>query len=357
MSVFLSIGMGPIQTGIFLAGAVAGGYDRVVVADVDVQLVEAVRKSGYVTINIASDSGVVKKKISGLEIYNPLDPEDLKKLIAAAAEAEEISTALPGVTFFKHIAPWLREGMALNPNLRRFIYAAENDNHAAEKLEAEVGLKLPQTYYLNTVIGKMSKVFECSENTRHLESLCPSFTKGHLVEEFNKILIDSPPGIESRKIQGLHPKAELYPFEEAKLFGHNAIHFMLGWYAHKSGLKYMNEISGNKMLLEYAAGAFVNESGRALCRKWSGKDELFTEAGFQAYTDDLMRRMVNPYLMDSVERVIRDLPRKLELNDRVVGTIQTCLSQGVIPEKFIVLAAECFKSLDKNDPARQPLAI
>ena len=34
--------------------------------------------------------------------------------------------------------------------------------------------------------------------------------------------------------------------------------------------------------------AFLNESGAALIRKHAGVDELFTEAGFAAYVDDLI---------------------------------------------------------------------
>ena len=42
--IFLGIGAGPIQTGIFVAGAAAGGFERIVLADVDSALVEALRR-------------------------------------------------------------------------------------------------------------------------------------------------------------------------------------------------------------------------------------------------------------------------------------------------------------------------
>ena len=51
--IFLGIGAGPIQTGIYVAGAFKGGFDRIVLADVDAALVSAIRQSGTITVNTA----------------------------------------------------------------------------------------------------------------------------------------------------------------------------------------------------------------------------------------------------------------------------------------------------------------
>jgi mannitol-1-phosphate/altronate dehydrogenase len=63
-------------------------------------------------------------------------------------------------------------------------------------------------------------------------------------------------------------------------------------------------------------------------------DELFTEAGFTAYAEDLLVRMTNPFLKDAIDRITRDLERKLSWEDRVIGTMRTILSQGVEPVNF-----------------------
>jgi len=351
MSTFLGIGLGPIQTGIFLSGACQGGMKRLVVSEVDANLTAAVRAAGGITINIAGRDRITQEKIGPLEIYNPTVPEDLAKLVQVAAEADEIATALPGVAFFKHIVGWLKDGFAQQPDRRRFIYTAENDNYAAEKMEAAMGVKYPHTYYLNTVIGKMSKVCSIQDTPEfHLSPLCPGIDRAHLVESFNRIYINPVADIEQRQVKNLHVKPDLYPFEEAKLYGHNAVHFMLGWYAGTLGLTSMHEIAGHPELIEAARDAFMNESGQALCRKWKDVDPLFTADGFKAYVDDLLIRMVNPFLRDRVDRIIRDLPRKLDYNDRVIGTIRMCLDQQVIPKRFIRLAGDCFAHLEANPP-------
>ena len=99
MSTFVGIGLGPIQTGIFLAGAAKGGFDRIVIAEVNDKLKDAVNEVGSVTVNIAADDRVYTEVYPNVEVYNPNNPDDLKKLIDAAADASELATALPSVKF------------------------------------------------------------------------------------------------------------------------------------------------------------------------------------------------------------------------------------------------------------------
>jgi hypothetical protein len=346
---FLGIGLGPIQTGIFLDGAFRGGFDSLVIADVDAALIQAVRDNGgTIQINIASNTAVHTETITGVEIYNPSVPEDLKKLIEAAAQADEVATALPSIAFFKYL-DWLKAGFAKQPERRRFVYAAENHNHAAEELEKAVGT-FPQTHYLNTVVGKMSCILPAEECARRgIPPLTPTADRGHLVEAFNQILIQSCDGINERDVQGLYDKPDLLPFEEAKLYGHNAVHFWLGIHAQRKGAQLMHELAEDHELHSKARKAFVEESGAALCKKWGGTDELFTAEGIAAYADDLLVRMVNPFLTDRVDRVCRDLERKLGWEDRVIGTMRLILGQNIVPSVFAEGAALAVHRLFGSD--------
>lgn len=349
MKTFLGVGLGPIQTSIFLDGAFRGGFDRLVIADVDAALIHAIRTNGgTIQINIASSHAVTAETISGVEIYNPMVPDDLAKLIEAAALADEVATALPSIAFFKHLG-WMKAGFEQQPELRRFVYAAENHNHAAEELEKVIG-SFPRTHYLNTVIGKMSCIFPAEECVRRgIPTLTPDADRGHLVEAFNKILIQSCAGIGERAVQGLYDKTDLLPFEEAKLYGHNAVHFWLGIHAQHKGVQFMHEVADDTELLARARAAFVKESGAALCKKWAGVDELFTPQGFGLYAGDLLVRMINPFLTDRVDRVCRDLERKLSWDDRVIGTMRLVLNQGIQPAVFAEGAVLASQNLFGND--------
>lgn len=360
MSTFLGIGMGPIQTGIFIAGAAKGKFDRIVIAEVDDRLRIPIHKAGCISVNIAEADRVRTEQYGPVEVYNPNDPAELPELIAAAAEADELATALPSINFFKFPAPWLAEGFRRNPGKRRFIYTAENNNHAAEALEAALGEKFSDVWCLNTVIGKMSGVISADEcAARGFAPLAPGADRGHLVEKFNTIYISSAPGIGERKVANLYEKADLLPFEEAKLYGHNAIHFWLGIHGSGKGGEFMSDLKDDRELLAEARKAFVNESGAALCKKYAGLDPLFTPEGFAAYADDLLVRMVNVYLKDAIARVIRDLDRKLGWDDRVIGTMRMVLSQGIEPEIFArgaALALKAWKPGASGDEAKAALA-
>ena len=82
MKTFLGIGLGPIQTGIFVSGASKGNFDRIVVAEVDDTIREAIRAAGgTITINIAAPDRVYTEVCKNIEVYSPAK-------LRAQAEAE-----------------------------------------------------------------------------------------------------------------------------------------------------------------------------------------------------------------------------------------------------------------------------
>jgi mannitol-1-phosphate 5-dehydrogenase len=171
------------------------------------------------------------------------------------------------------------------------------------------------------------------------------------VEAFNRILIsridlpDFNPGIEV-----FEEKDDLLPFEEAKLYGHNATHALLGYLLWQGGCEYVDDAGDDTELLHTVRQAFLVESGGALCRKYAGADELFTREGFRDYADDLLERMVNPYLRDSVRRVTRNPRRKLGWNDRLVGTMRLAREQGIQPRRYATGAAAALACLQEEKP-------
>ena len=277
--VFVGFGFGAIQGGLFLYEAHrSGNFHRLVVAEVVPEVVARVRNNGGAyRVNVATATGLEVHTVTGVEIFNPNVPADRAEVVRAVREACEICTALPSVEFFGSVAPLLADGFS-GKEMPAVVYTAENNNHAAEILERTVGPVNAPVQFLNTVIGKMSGVTESREL---------------LVEEFNRILISkiTLPGFR-RGIEVFSEKPDLLPFEEAKLYGHNAVHALLGYLANERGLEFMSEIDAE--LLEFGRQAFLEESGPALIAKHAGVDPLFTPAGYRAYAEDLLPRMVNP---------------------------------------------------------------
>jgi len=166
------------------------------------------RHAGCYAVNVAHHDRVEVARVGPVQIEDPSVPEDILRLVDAVAEAEEISTAVPSVRFYKGAEPGsihriLAQGLRQKAAIggpRAVVYAAENHNQAAEILEAAVFDEIPvderalvynRVRFLNTVIGKMSGVIaDASEaEARHLATITRDSPRAFLVEAFNRILI------------------------------------------------------------------------------------------------------------------------------------------------------------------------
>ncbi len=366
--VFVGFGFGPIQSGLFAKEAFASGrFSEIAVAEVDPALVAAVRgNNDCYALNVAKSEGVEQVRVEGVTLLDPAQPADARRLHDALGRATEIVTSLPSVAFFTRggdasVAGRIAEGLCGGAG-QTVVYTAENNNHAAEILEKDVRAALPAgarprpAQYLNTVIGKMSQVINDPAEIarRGLAPVAPGFPRAFLVETFNRILVSkiALPGFEPG-ITAFEEKGDLLPFEEAKLYGHNAIHALLGFLAQNSGLALMSDLRGRPGLLERARKAFIGESGAALVKRYRNHgDALFTTAGFSAYAEDLLERMTNPHLADTVARATRDPLRKLGRADRIFGAIRLCLEYGLEPLNLAAGALAGLRALasDKDCP-------
>lgn len=366
---YVGFGFGPIQAGLLLYEAHrSGAFDRMVVAEVVPEVVSAVRAAGgSYCVNIARADGIERARVTGVEIENPNDAADRDRLICAIAQAREIGTAVPSVRHYVSSAPGslhkiLAAGLSEKVRLhgpRAVIYASENHNHAAEILADAVLADVPATQrtalrrkvrFLNTVIGKMSGLISDPDEVaaRRLAPITEELARAFLVESFNRILISRIrfPGPRFRRgIAAFEEKPDLLPFEEAKLFGHNATHAVAAYVAWVAGLQHIADLPSLSGALSFLRAAFVDESGAALISRYQGVDPLFTPEGYAAYADDLLARMVNPHLGDTVERVGRDPERKLGWDDRLIGTIRLVLSQGIRPLRYSFGAAAALACL------------
>ncbi len=347
---FVGFGFGPIQSGLFVYEAVrSGNFPSIVIAEVDAGLVRAVRESdGGCQINVAHADGITTERIGPVQLLNPTVAEDRVRLIEAIAAADELATALPSVEFFARggeasvaalLAASLRQAARPHPQL---VYTAENHNHAGEILQAAVADALGRPppasiQFVNTVIGKMSGVItnESEKQRLGLSWLAPGISRAVLVEEFNRILISrvALPGFQ-RGLEVFEEKPALLPFEEAKLYGHNAIHALIGYLANARGCQNMADAGRDSGLMAIAREAFLLECGAGLLHRHKGVDDLFTPAGFEAYANDLPTRMASPFLSDPVSRVIRDPQRKLGWDDRLIGAMRLALAAGVQPQRL-----------------------
>ena len=373
---FVGFGFGPIQSGLFLYEAFrSGNFRRLVVGEVLPDVVEVIRQAqGWYSVNVAHSDRVEIAPVGPVEIEDPAVEADRERLVAAVAEAEEIATAVPSVNFYVSSSPGsihrlLAAGLrrkAADGGARAVVYAAENHNHAAEILEARVLEEIPPgehnavracVRFLNTVIGKMSGVISDLQevNALGLARFTSQDQRAFLVEVFNRILVSQICFEEAigephfrRGITAFEEKADLLPFEEAKLYGHNATHALAAYLGALRGVQRIADLRNFPDIFRFLRAAFLGESGEALIRKHAGKDQLFTAEGYREYADDLLGRMTNPYLRDTVERVGRDPQRKLGWDDRLVGTVRVALQQGLVPRRYALGVGAALAVLDRS---------
>jgi mannitol-1-phosphate 5-dehydrogenase len=372
--IFTGFGFGPIQAGLFAKEAFeSGNFSRIVAAEIDQSIVDAVRANkGSYYVNIAKADGIEVQKIEGVELLNPNVPTDKQVLLEVLAQSTEITTCLPSVNFYDSggadsVAALIADGLRNSKAKATIIYAAENHNRAAEILEEAVSKKIgaisrDKVQFLNTVIGKMSRVVDNPVEIAQLKlkTISPDIRRAFLVEEFNRILVTRT------KIKGFKPGIEVFiekdnllPFEEAKLYGHNAIHSLLGFLGAIKGYTKMTELKEDRAIMQIGRDAFLQESGTAIIKKYAYLgDELFIEAGYENYAEDLLERMTNPYLADTVARVCRDVVRKLGINERIFGTMQLALEYGIKPKNMALGAmAGIAVLLDKAQEYNLPVDL
>jgi len=379
-SVLTGFGFGPVQAGLFVKEAYESrSFRRIVVAEIDQHLVDAVHANGgRCSLNVAHATGIDQMTVDGVELVNPTSDAGRERLLQALGESTEIVTALPSVDAYtvggdSSVASLIAGGLQEKGAAATIVYAAENNNRAAEILAEVVTNRLPDrcegasgsvrpVQFLNTVIGKMSRVVVNPDEIAGigLAPIAPGISKAFLVESFNHIFVTRTrmagfmPGISA-----FEEKDDLLPFEEAKLYGHNAVHSVLAYLGAAKGYRTMPEVKQDADIMRIGRAAFLDESGAALIRKHGGTGErLFTPEGFREYADDLLERMTRPFLADTVERAARDPLRKLGRDDRIFGTMALALEYGIEPQNMALGAAAALQFLLRHaDTYGVPLGL
>ena len=275
-------------------------------------------------------------------------------VIEAIASADELASALPSVAFYRTDAlnsphRLLAEGLERRTRSQPLIvFCAENHRSAATLLEAAV-LEATDTEqrervrgrarYVDTVIGKMSGVIRHADEMHSLglAGSTSALSSAFLVEAFDGILVsrvDPEHGVLHPGIPVLREVDDLAPFEDAKLLGHNATHALAAFLGHLMGLTLVADLRDVPGAMDFLRRAFIGESGRALIARYGGADALFTPEGYADFADDLLARMVNPHLADTIDRAARDPRRKLGWDDRLIGLIRLGLAEGVATPRY-----------------------
>ena len=295
-----------------------------------------------------------------------LPASDIDGVARSIQEADVISTAV-GVKNLRLIAPGLAEGIrrrlrTCSNNSRAGsrgtgappvdIYLCENILDAPRQLKQAVYEQLSAEEkaraeslvgFVGTTVARMVPVMDpelkeknpllvVADSYHHL----PFDGKAHRAE---------PP-----EIEGLHGVGNFTAEVERKLFVYNLGHAGLAYLGNLKRYTYVHETIVDKEFYSLFSGA-LDESSKALLDLYP---EDLDPVQHQSLRKDIDIRYGNPLIKDTIARVGRDPIRKLGPNDRLIGSLNLCLRQGVYPKRIasICASALCYDNSQDEEARR-----
>jgi len=294
---------------------------------VDDALVERLNAERGYPIRMVSNAGAREVEVRNVRAVHGRDPD---RVAAEIARAEIMASAV-GVNALSKIAFPVALGLGrrwaegnerplnvlicenlidANHFLRKLVWDALGEGERA-RLDERVG-------FVEASIGRMVPV------------MSPEMQEGNplriWVEEYAELPVDRD-GFrgEIPAIRNMIPSSPFELYIQRKLFIHNMGHALTAYLGQRKGYRFVWEAVEDEEI-RGACRAAMLESARALAA------EHHADLGWlEAHVDDLLSRFANRRLSDTLDRVGRDLTRKLGPKDRLVGALSLCLRHGIEP--------------------------
>jgi mannitol-1-phosphate 5-dehydrogenase len=334
METFVQIGAGNIGRS-FVGQLFSRAGFEVVFVDVYEPVIAALNQQGRYRVEVKD----ICTETLWVENVRGVSGSEGEAVVRELTECRLCATSV-GVKALPHVLPAVAEAIVQRRESGRpplDIILAENLREAAAFVSGELARLVPPDFPLaesvglvETSIGKMVPIM--NEADRAADPLLV------FAEAYNNLICDAR-GFRNPlpAVPGLDPKENIAAYVDRKSFIHNLGHALCAYLGHieDPSLVYTWQTVAHPVV-GAAVRAGMRESGQALIRQYP--DE-FDEANQQAHIEDLLRRFANEALGDTLQRVGRDLGRKLSREDRVIGALLNDLVQGVEPRMTALCAA------------------
>jgi len=324
---FVQFGAGNIGRS-FLGQLFSRAGWEVVFVDVNPAVVSLLNERGEYTVVIKRAGAADERRTVGP--VRAVDGRNAEAVAAEVADADLVATSV-GKAAFPKVLPVIARGLASrearSPGRPLDLVIAENargaDEFFAETLRRELGPDYPfaeRVGLVETSIGKMVPIMRAEDLAADPLQV--------FAEEYEELILDGR-GFRGPvpAVAGLRPVDDIRAYVDRKLFVHNLGHAAtayLGYAADQSVVLVPDALSLPGV--EEAVRAAMGEAADALAAAYPG---AYTRAELQAHIEDLLFRFRNRALGDTVHRVGRDLYRKLDREDRIVGAMLLCARSGL----------------------------
>jgi mannitol-1-phosphate 5-dehydrogenase len=324
------------------------GY-RTVFVDANQPLVNLLNQRGAYTLRLLD---AYSKQASDMTIkgFQSLHVADTDKVRNAISEAKVVCTAV-GVKSLPLVAALIAEGL----DLRRRengqaldVWLCENAIGAAAILKNNVASHLGGSSYewfekrigfVGTAVARMVPSPRKWEGTND-PLIVVSDAHHELPYDDDAVRGEIP------ELQGLKARVNFHVEMERKLFTHNLGHAALSYLGDLCGYTYVHESLGDPEISAIFDGA-LDETALALVRRYP---EDILEEEHARVRSDVKVRFGNSMIMDTIRRVAKDPIRKLGPEERLIGSVRLCLSEGVIPKKTAYVCGAAFCYDEPEDP-------
>jgi len=278
--------------------------------DIDRALVGALNRRGEYPLRLLTGQGLRELTVGHVRA---LHAGDAQAVAEAIAQADIIATAV-GAGALPHVAQALKTGLGQRGRPVDVLLCENMPD--ADKTMRELTQADERVGFVRACVGRM-----VPPQTREMQGGDPLRI---CAEDHAELPVDAAAfraGLPV--IEGLLPAVPFAFYMQRKLFVHNMGHAAAAYLGFLRGYRYIWEAVGDPAVCDTVHEA-MKESAAALCKHYAQDAREMQE-----YIADLLRRFGNRQLGDTIERVGRDLPRKLAQRDRLFGAARLCEAQGL----------------------------
>ncbi|MGX5679808.1 mannitol-1-phosphate 5-dehydrogenase [Schumannella luteola] len=308
MRTAVHFGAGNIGRGFVAQFLHESGYE-VVFADVSEELIGALQaQPSYRVIEVGE--GAQERVVDGYRAINSKTHES--DVIAEIANADIVTTAV-GARILQFVAPVIAKGLAARTRPEPLVViACENAIGGTDILAAEVRKHgaASNAIFANCAIDRI-----VPEQSGGLDVTIESF--------FEWVVDRSPFPDGTPEIYGVTWVDDLGPFIERKLFTVNTAHAAAAYHGMDRGWVSIREALATPEL-QAEVRAVLAETKELLVAKYG-----FDPEEQQAYIEKTLKRISNPHLPDTCERVGRSPLRKLSRHERFIGPAAELAERGL----------------------------
>ena len=324
------------------------GYE-VVFIDINKELVKELNKKR--TYKLVIKRNELPDEIILIENIRAINGYDKEAVIREIVDTDILATAV-GKDALPQIVPVIAQGLQLRDEKRGKnpldIIIAENFRNVADYLRKELKSLLPLEYpfdelvgLIESSIGKMVPLMKEEDKKKDLLWI--------FAEPYNTLIVDKK-GFKTSlpHLRDLQAVENIKAYVDRKIFIHNLGHSAAAYlgYQYDSKMTFIYEALEVPEIYKIVREG-MKQSAVALNEAYP-KDLALPD--LQNHIDDLLFRFQNKSLRDTIFRVGRDLYRKLDKNERLVGSMLLAQRQNAPYHKIkrAFYAALDFKAKDQE---------